>query len=86
MAIFYKFFIIFILDFRIQYRIAKRGLELLEIGGRMVYSTCSLNPLENEAVVHRLLAEAGDSVHLVDGRHLVPGLVCNPGPYFHTFE
>ncbi|XP_033226206.1 tRNA (cytosine(34)-C(5))-methyltransferase [Belonocnema kinseyi] len=63
----------------IQYRIAKRGLEMLTVGGRMVYSTCSLNPLENEAVLHRLLLETGDSVHLVDGRDLVPGLKSNPG-------
>ncbi|XP_071865687.1 tRNA (cytosine(34)-C(5))-methyltransferase Nsun2 [Bombus fervidus] len=63
----------------IQYRIARRGLELLAVGGRMVYSTCSLNPVENEAVLHRLLVETGDSVQLVDCRNLVPGLVCDPG-------
>ncbi|KAG7213694.1 hypothetical protein KM043_002935 [Ampulex compressa] len=63
----------------IQYRIAKRGLELLAIGGRMVYSTCSLNPIENEAVLHRLLLETQDSVRLVDCKSLVPGLKCDPG-------
>ncbi|XP_043267526.1 tRNA (cytosine(34)-C(5))-methyltransferase [Venturia canescens] len=63
----------------IQYRIARRGLEMLEIGGKMVYSTCSLNPIENEAVLHRLLCETGDSVQLVDGRDYVPGLNCDPG-------
>ncbi|XP_029175579.1 tRNA (cytosine(34)-C(5))-methyltransferase [Nylanderia fulva] len=63
----------------IQYRIAKRGLELLTVGGRMVYSTCSLNPIENEAVLHRLLCETGDSVQLIDCRDLVPGLICDPG-------
>ncbi|XP_014478444.1 PREDICTED: tRNA (cytosine(34)-C(5))-methyltransferase isoform X2 [Dinoponera quadriceps] len=63
----------------IQYRIAKRGLEMLTVGGRMVYSTCSLNPIENEAVLHRILLETGDSVQLVDCRDLVPGLVCDPG-------
>ncbi|XP_076628287.1 tRNA (cytosine(34)-C(5))-methyltransferase Nsun2 isoform X2 [Colletes latitarsis] len=59
--------------------IARRGLELLEVGGRMVYSTCSLNPIENEAVLHRLLLETEDSVQIVDGRDFVPGLVCDPG-------
>ncbi|XP_057325315.1 tRNA (cytosine(34)-C(5))-methyltransferase [Microplitis mediator] len=63
----------------IQYRIVKRGLEMLAVGGKLVYSTCSLNPVENEAVLHRILAETGDSVQLVDGRDLVPGLKCNPG-------
>ena len=40
----------------------------------MVYSTCSLNPVEDEAVLHRLLKETGDSVEIVDSSHLVPGL------------
>ncbi|XP_076374828.1 tRNA (cytosine(34)-C(5))-methyltransferase isoform X2 [Megalopta genalis] len=63
----------------VQYRIARRGLVLLTVGGRMVYSTRSLNPIENEAVLHRLLLETKDSVRIVDGRDLVPGLVCDPG-------
>ncbi|XP_045505292.1 tRNA (cytosine(34)-C(5))-methyltransferase [Colias croceus] len=58
----------------IQYRILRRGCELLELGGRLVYSTCSFNPIENEAVVHRLLQEAGDSVRLVDVAEKLPGL------------
>ncbi len=63
----------------IQYRIAKRGVELLEVGGKMVYSTCSLNPLEDEAVIHRLLKDAGGSLELVDASSLVPGLLYKPG-------
>jgi 16S rRNA C967 or C1407 C5-methylase (RsmB/RsmF family) len=42
----------------LQLRIATRGAHLLKIGGRMVYSTCSLNPVENEAVVAALLNRA----------------------------
>ena len=34
-----------------QLRILHRGLELLAPGGRLVYSTCSLNPVEDEAVI-----------------------------------
>ena len=35
---------------RLQLSILLRGLELLAVGGRAVYSTCSLNPHEDEAV------------------------------------
>ena len=63
----------------IQFRIAKRGLELLEVGGKMVYSTCSLNPVEDEAVLYRLLQETGDSVEILDSSHMVPGLKYSEG-------
>ncbi|XP_026728129.1 tRNA (cytosine(34)-C(5))-methyltransferase [Trichoplusia ni] len=63
----------------IQYRVLKRGCELLEIGGRLVYSTCSFNPVENEAVVHRVLQEAGDSLALVDVAGMLPGLQYKKG-------
>lgn len=56
-----------------QFRIVKRGAELLDIGGRLVYSTCSLNPIENESVMHRLLKEADGALELVDASELVPG-------------
>eukprot|EP00971_Amphidinium_carterae_P096555 1910858-Amphidinium_carterae.1 len=32
-----------------QVQLLRRGLHLLKPGGRLSYSTCSLNPLENEA-------------------------------------
>lgn len=57
-------------------------MELLTIGGKMVYSTCSLNPIENEGVLHRLLCETGDSVELVDCKNLVPGLKYNSGKLY----
>ena len=63
----------------IQHRIAKRGLELLAVGGRMVYSTCSLHPAEDEAVIARLLQECGGSVRLVEVGEKLPGLQYSPG-------
>ena len=41
---------------RLQLRILHRGLELLAPRGRLVYSTCSLNPIEDEAVIATALA------------------------------
>ena len=64
----------------IQYRILKRGIELLAVGGRLVYSTCSLNPVEDEAVIQKILLEAGkDNLFLEDATSLVPGLKFTPG-------
>ncbi|XP_064100308.1 tRNA (cytosine(34)-C(5))-methyltransferase-like isoform X1 [Macrobrachium nipponense] len=63
----------------LQLRIARRGLEMLAVGGRMVYSTCSLNPLEDEAVIKRLLLEADGAVQLVNISEQLPGLKFMPG-------
>ncbi|CAL4245950.1 unnamed protein product, partial [Meganyctiphanes norvegica] len=60
-------------------RIARRGLEMLTVGGRMVYSTCSMHPLEDEAVLHRLIREAEGAVRLVDVREQLPGLTYTEG-------
>ena len=66
--------ILYFIPNSLQLRIARRGIEMLAVGGRLVYSTCSLNPLENEAVIQRLLMEADGSVHLVDVSNQLPGL------------
>ena len=43
-----------------------RGLELLKVGGKLSYSTCSLNPIENEAVVAAILKTYGSKIKLLD--------------------
>ena len=43
---------------RVQKGILKRGLELLAIKGQLLYSTTSLNPIENEAVIAGVLKDA----------------------------
>ncbi|XP_048751868.2 RNA cytosine-C(5)-methyltransferase NSUN2-like isoform X2 [Ostrea edulis] len=50
----------------VQAKILKRGLDLLEVGGRLVYSTCSLNPVEDEAVIASMLQKCEGTVELVD--------------------
>jgi len=43
-----------------------RGLNLLAEDGILTYSTCSLNPIENEAVVSAALQNFKDDFELID--------------------
>ncbi len=45
----------------LQVRLLKTGLDLLDDGGILVYSTCSIAPEENEYVIWRVLKEYKDS-------------------------
>ncbi|XP_060109712.1 RNA cytosine C(5)-methyltransferase NSUN2 [Heteronotia binoei] len=63
----------------LQLRIATRGVEQLVEGGRMVYSTCSLNPVENEAVIASLLEKSEGALELADVSLELPGLKRMPG-------
>ena len=56
-----------------------RGLSILKVGGLMSYSTCSLNPMEDEAVVATLLERCGGSVEVVDCRGKLSGFGTRPG-------
>ena len=67
----------------VQVELAVRGLQLLREGGSMVYSTCSLNPIEDEAVVAEVLRRAkadGLRVELADiPAARLGGMSCRPG-------
>uniref|UniRef100_A0A4W6FMQ2 tRNA (cytosine(34)-C(5))-methyltransferase n=1 Tax=Lates calcarifer TaxID=8187 RepID=A0A4W6FMQ2_LATCA len=63
----------------LQLRIAVRGVEQLAVGGRMVYSTCSLNPIEDEAVIAALLEKSEGALELADCSADLPGLKWMPG-------
>ncbi|CAK9228381.1 unnamed protein product [Sphagnum troendelagicum] len=64
---------------RLQVQIAMRGVAILKVGGRLVYSTCSLNPVEDEAVVGEILRASGGSVELLDVSSELPELKRRPG-------
>lgn len=82
-----------------QVRILVRGLQMLKVGGRIVYSTCSMNPVENEAVLASAIDRCGgrDKVDIVNVGHRLPELKRRPGVtnwkifdrdgvWFNTFE
>ncbi|KAH9599077.1 SAM-dependent methyltransferase RsmB/NOP2-type [Trypanosoma melophagium] len=62
-----------------QVRVLTRGMMLCKKGGIIVYSTCSMNPVEDEAVVSVCLAQANGAFRLIDPTPLVPGLIASPG-------
>jgi tRNA (cytosine49-C5)-methyltransferase len=60
---------------RMQTKILLRGFDLLKKGGRMLYSTCTYNPEENESVVNRLLNERDADLLPIDVEYdAAPGL------------
>lgn len=58
----------------LQKLILKRGFDLLEPEGVLLYATCTYDPEENEAVVDHLLQERD-----ADLLPLTPGVPCEPG-------
>jgi 16S rRNA C967 or C1407 C5-methylase (RsmB/RsmF family) len=63
----------------VQRAILRRGLELLRAGGIAVYSTCSMNPIENEAVVNSVLLELDGAAEIVDCQQTLSLLKGHPG-------
>ncbi len=61
----------------LQYDILRRAIAVTKNGGRIVYSTCSLDPVENEAVVARALADG--KVCAIPARELLPGVPSESG-------
>ncbi|MBJ23298.1 MAG: hypothetical protein CMB64_01380 [Euryarchaeota archaeon] len=65
---------------KLQLKISNRCAQLLKPGGRMVYSTCSIDPLENEVIVSKILEEnEWLELEKIDVEKHLPGLKYNNG-------
>lgn len=64
-----------------QTRILVRALQMLKVGGKVVYSTCSMNPVENEAVIAAAIERCGglETIDIIDSSESLPGLKRRPG-------
>ncbi|KAL8660224.1 MAG: hypothetical protein Q9226_000026 [Calogaya cf. arnoldii] len=67
--------------FPTQVRILVRALQMTKAGGRVIYSTCSMNPVEDEAVVATAIERCGGlaKVQILDCKDELPGLARRPG-------
>ena len=67
----------------LQIELLRKAVRLAKPGGRIVYSTCSLDPVENEAVVAEIIrSEPG--LELISASDILPGLPGRNG--FQTWD
>jgi 16S rRNA (cytosine1407-C5)-methyltransferase len=55
---------------RLQYQLLESAIDSAKIGGRIVYSTCTLAPEENEGVIAQIIERFEGKVEVVDPRTL----------------
>ena len=65
--------------FHLQLSIAERGARGIIPGGKMVYSTCSVDPIENEAVVAELLRKCPWMELVEIDSEILPSLIMHEG-------
>jgi len=65
---------------QLQSQILLRGLNLLKVNGYLLYSTCSINPIEDEAVVTEVFRKCSlGSFELIDVHEKLPGFIGRKG-------
>lgn len=63
----------------VQLAILLRAVQLAAPGARIVYSTCSMNPVEDEAVILETMRRSSKKLRLVDVSGVLPELKFRPG-------
>lgn len=62
---------------RTQTALLRKAIQLARPGGRVVYSTCTFAPEENERVLHQVIQEFGDAIQIIPSK--LAGLESSPG-------
>ncbi|MDD5041807.1 MAG: NOL1/NOP2/sun family putative RNA methylase [Candidatus Peribacteraceae bacterium] len=57
---------------RLQYQLLEAAVHAAKVGGRIVYSTCTLTPEENEGVVLEILNKFSDQLEVVHPKEALP--------------
>jgi 16S rRNA C967 or C1407 C5-methylase (RsmB/RsmF family) len=65
-----------------QYALLTAALLAIKSGGRIVYSTCSISPYENDGVITELKRRKGDSFRVQDVSNLEVGEKTEHGVQF----
>ncbi|EFC41364.1 predicted protein [Naegleria gruberi] len=64
---------------KLQVDCVLRAFDMLNVGGEIVYSTCTLNPIEDEAVVAEIIRRTKGKLVLQDLSSRYPSLKYKPG-------
>ena len=73
---------------KLQLQILQKGINLLKPGGIISYSTCSLNPIENEAVVAEIMRNYSKNreLEIIDVKNAFNGTAIIPHPGLDTWS
>jgi len=50
---------------KLQFQLLESALMCLKVGGEVIYSTCTLNKLENEENIEKILEKYGENIEIV---------------------
>jgi 16S rRNA (cytosine1407-C5)-methyltransferase len=71
---------------RLQRELLESAIHACKVGGRIVYSTCTLTPEENEDVVLSLLQKYPNQLSIIDPAEILPCDMSGPVKHSHVIQ